>query len=102
MGAQPIVNYIITLHAVFEMERRGLDEPVIRSVLAVPEQRIKVRAGRDVLHEVETPLGVTNAAASSGRVWSISLRATAAGWLERLQDSCERDAARETWRKHRS
>ena len=49
MGVQPIVNYVITLHAVFEMRRRGLDEAVIRSVLATPEQRIKVRTGRDVL-----------------------------------------------------
>jgi hypothetical protein len=49
MGAQPVTNYVITPHASVEMKRRGLDEAVIRLVLGAPEQRIKVRAGRDVL-----------------------------------------------------
>jgi hypothetical protein len=31
------------------MERRGVDETVVRRVLAAPEQRESVRLGRDVL-----------------------------------------------------
>ena len=32
------------------LRRRGLDETVVRHVLAVPEQRIAVRPGREVVH----------------------------------------------------
>ena len=49
MGAEPIRNYVITSHATLEMERRELDEAIVRSVLRAPEQRMAVRAGRDVL-----------------------------------------------------
>jgi hypothetical protein len=49
MGATPIPNYLITPHAAFEMQRRGLDEALVRSVLSAPEQRATVRAGREVL-----------------------------------------------------
>ncbi|GIW92426.1 MAG: hypothetical protein KatS3mg110_0467 [Pirellulaceae bacterium] len=41
------------------MERRGLDEHVIREVLAHPEQRLPVRPGRDVLHSRREVGGVT-------------------------------------------
>lgn len=42
-------DYLITSHAAFEMQRRGIDESIVRSVLAAPEQRHAIRPGRDVL-----------------------------------------------------
>jgi hypothetical protein len=47
--AEPVVEYSISPHAAFEMERRGVDEVAVRRVLAAPEQRERVRSGRDVL-----------------------------------------------------
>jgi hypothetical protein len=47
--AEPIINYLVTNHAAFEMRRRGIDEGVVRQVLTAPEQRHAVRPGRDVL-----------------------------------------------------
>jgi uncharacterized protein YuzE len=45
----PIVDYVITAHAAFEMQRRGITGDVIRQVLHAPEQRFLVRAGREAL-----------------------------------------------------
>jgi len=45
----PVTDYVITPHAVFEMERRGLNEQIVRSVLSAPEQRLEIRRGRVVL-----------------------------------------------------
>ena len=47
--ADPVDDYEITEHAVFEMQRRHIEEDALRSVLATPEQRYRVRLGRDVL-----------------------------------------------------
>lgn len=47
--AEPIREYVFTAHAIAEMARRGLDEHVIREVLGQPEQRLRIRPGRDVL-----------------------------------------------------
>jgi hypothetical protein len=47
--ADPIDVYEITEHALFEMQRRRIEESILRAVLAGPEQRFTVRAGRDVL-----------------------------------------------------
>ena len=47
--AEPVDNYLVTSHAAFEMRRRGIEEGVVRQVLAAPEQRDAVRPGRDVL-----------------------------------------------------
>ena len=47
--AEPIDNYLVTSHAALEMRRRGIEEGVVRQVLAAPEQRHAVRPGRDVL-----------------------------------------------------
>ena len=47
--AQPVDDFVVTPHAVFEMGRRGIEEAVVRSVLAAPEQRFNVRPGRDAL-----------------------------------------------------
>jgi hypothetical protein len=46
---KPLDNYVITSHSAFEMRRRGIEEGVVRQVLAAPEQRHAVRPGRDVL-----------------------------------------------------
>ncbi len=48
--AVPILDFVLTPHASFELRRRGLDETMIRQVLAHPEQRIAVRTGREVVH----------------------------------------------------
>jgi hypothetical protein len=47
--AEPIDNYLVTSHAAFEIRRRGIEEGVVRHILAAPEQRRAVRPGRDVL-----------------------------------------------------
>ncbi len=47
--ADPIAEFVVTPHAAFEMERRGIDEATVRWVLGGPEQRQAVRPGRDVL-----------------------------------------------------
>ena len=49
MPAEPIRDYVVTEHAVFEMKRRGIDEAMLKGVLAAPGQRDSVRPGRDVL-----------------------------------------------------
>jgi len=46
---EPIFAFVLTSHALMELERRGLDEETVLGVLARPEQRIPVREGRDVL-----------------------------------------------------
>lgn len=46
---EPILDYVLTAHARFEMARRGFDEAIVRIVLTQPGQRIAVREGRDVL-----------------------------------------------------
>lgn len=45
----PVGAYLITSHASLEIRRRGIEEGVVRRVLAAPEQRHAVRTGRDVL-----------------------------------------------------
>ncbi len=47
--AEPISGYLITPHAALEMTRRGIDDTVVKQVLAAPEQRRNVRLGRDVV-----------------------------------------------------
>jgi len=47
--AEPVNEFVITPHAVFEMRRRQIEESALRGVLAAPEQRYAVRSGRDVL-----------------------------------------------------
>ena len=46
--SEPLTDYVITEHAVFEIGRRGLTEELVRRVLAAPEQRYEVRPRRDV------------------------------------------------------
>ena len=48
--AEPIPECSISSHAIAEMRRRGINEDLVRRVLAAPEQREAVRPGRDVLH----------------------------------------------------
>ena len=47
--AEPVIGYVITPHAAFEMTRRGVAEETVRRVLTSPEQRFPARLGRDVL-----------------------------------------------------
>jgi hypothetical protein len=47
--ADPITEFVVTPHAAFEMQRRRIDEAVLRRVLAAPDQREAIRLGRDVL-----------------------------------------------------
>ena len=49
MAAAPIVDYILTDHAVRELGRRGLDKQDLDDVLKNPGQRLEVRQGRVVL-----------------------------------------------------
>ncbi len=46
--------FIVTPHARRAMMRRGLTDEVVRGVLASPEQRRRIRAGRDVLQTRRT------------------------------------------------
>jgi hypothetical protein len=46
---EPIVAFVLTPHGTSELHRRGLDEAIVRQVLAAPEQREALRPGRDVL-----------------------------------------------------
>jgi hypothetical protein len=48
--AEPVVEYSISPHAAFELERRAIDESIVRRVLAAPEQRESVRL-RGARHE---------------------------------------------------
>ena len=49
MAAAPIVDYILTDHAVRELGRRGLDKQDLDDVLKNPGQHLEVRRGRVVL-----------------------------------------------------
>ena len=49
MSAEPIAGYVITPHAAFEMARRKISAETVEGVMAAPEQRLPVRAGRVVL-----------------------------------------------------
>lgn len=44
-----IQHFVVSPHAAFEMERRGLSDETIRLVLSRPEQQRAVRPGRVVL-----------------------------------------------------
>ncbi len=47
---KPLTDYVITPHAASEMQRRGIGETELRTVLATPLQRLEVRLGRVVFH----------------------------------------------------
>ena len=42
-------QYRFTVHALFEMKRRGLSEELVRSIVSAPEQEHEVRIGRVVM-----------------------------------------------------
>jgi len=48
MPCQPLQNYTLTNHALLEMQRRGLSEANIATVLEAPEQSEEIRLGRCV------------------------------------------------------
>jgi hypothetical protein len=41
-------DYIITDHAYFEMQRRGISKKIIQSILTNPDQIVEIRQGRSV------------------------------------------------------
>jgi hypothetical protein len=49
VAAAPIVDYILTDHAIHELQRRGLGKQDIDGVLKNPGQRFDVRPGRVLL-----------------------------------------------------
>ena len=49
MAADPIIDYILTDHAVIELSRRGLTEQDVDAVLRNPGQRLDLQPGRVVL-----------------------------------------------------
>lgn len=49
MKPTPIPDYILTDHAKFEIQRRGLSEAVVREILLAPQQQSEIRPGRVVL-----------------------------------------------------
>jgi len=49
MKADAIVEYVITGHAAFQMNRRDIPLEQVRDVLERPEQRFTAREGRDLL-----------------------------------------------------
>jgi hypothetical protein len=50
MSPEPVREFIISGHARFEMERRGISDEVVRQVLESPEQQFQTRKSRVVLH----------------------------------------------------
>lgn len=44
-----MMGYVITPHARFEMERRGIDAGTVEHVVKNPGQRLPAREGREVL-----------------------------------------------------
>ena len=56
MKTEPVTDYVISEHALFEMKRRGLSEELVRSVMSSPEQRMDARPGRVVLKS-RIPMG---------------------------------------------
>ncbi len=49
MAADPIIDYVLTDHAVRELRRRGLGKQDIDGVLKDPGQRLDLRPGRVVV-----------------------------------------------------
>ena len=43
-----MADYIITDHAYFEMQRRGISKKIIQSILTNPDQIVEIRQGRSV------------------------------------------------------
>jgi hypothetical protein len=56
MKGEPIPDYVLTPHARVEMNRRGLSDELIRTVLEAPERRLALRPGRHVLQS-RIPMG---------------------------------------------
>lgn len=46
--AEPLKEFVITDHAAFELQRRGIARETVHRVLTALEQRHEVRPGRDV------------------------------------------------------
>jgi hypothetical protein len=49
VAAEPIIDYTISRHAAYEIDRRGIKVETINQILKNPGQRFDVRPGRVVL-----------------------------------------------------
>lgn len=49
-----IPDYVLTPHAEFEMQRRGIGEEIVREIMTSPEQLVDLRPGRAVLQSRTT------------------------------------------------
>jgi GNAT superfamily N-acetyltransferase len=49
VAEEAIRDYVVTVHAARQMRRRGIGEEVLQRVLRAPEERRRLREGRDVL-----------------------------------------------------
>ena len=47
--AEPVRDWVVSPHGLASMQRRGIGVEVVGQVMAAPEHRFSVRAGRDVL-----------------------------------------------------
>lgn len=47
--AEPLLEFVFSEHATQQMARRGLDDSLVASVLAEPDERRELRPGRVVL-----------------------------------------------------
>jgi Domain of unknown function (DUF4258) len=52
---EPVTDFIITLHAAFEMQRRGVTSEMVNSVLAKPEIGSAHRSNRFTVENCEGP-----------------------------------------------
>ena len=59
MRPAPIQDYVLTPHAVDELERRQITKALVSSVMHAPEQIIEVRTGRVALQSRVQIGGVT-------------------------------------------
>ncbi|HEV8614564.1 MAG TPA: DUF4258 domain-containing protein [Methylomirabilota bacterium] len=50
MPSERIQDFVISDHARFEMERRGIADDLVQKIVASAEQRLPVHEGRVVLH----------------------------------------------------
>lgn len=60
MSREGLTDYYVTLHAEFEMLRRGIDRGMLQSVLQNPDQRFELWKGREVFQSKIMGMEVMN------------------------------------------
>ncbi|WP_374716898.1 MULTISPECIES: DUF4258 domain-containing protein [Caldilinea] len=66
----PVKGYRLTAHARFEMERRGIEEAEVATVLSTPEQAEVVRPGR-VVYQSRFERGSLCGCTCCGSLWTL-------------------------------